>query len=53
MTFKEKILALFTPYNRIEITLKILSMAIGFGYVSYVYFMETGLGTMVPRYAGY
>jgi len=49
MKLQDKILALFKPYNRTEVTLKILSMIIGFGYVFYVYFMGTGLGTMVPR----
>lgn len=53
MKFLKKIPALFAPYNRVEITLKILGMIIGVGYVLYAYLIDTGLGTMVPRYAGY
>jgi len=43
----------FKPYNNLEISLKILSMILGVAYVFYAYFIGTGLGTMVPRYAGY
>lgn len=43
----------FKAYNRSEVILKVLSMMIGVSYVIYSYVFETGLGVMVPRYAGY
>jgi len=53
MPFFKKLQDFFAIYNKLEITLKILSIICGLGYVFYVYYFGTGLGTMVPRYAGY
>lgn len=52
-TIFNKLSKFFGTYSKLEISFKVLSMLIGLGYVIYVYAMGTGLGTMVPRYAGY
>ena len=53
MSFIENIKGFFKPYKKLEIWLKLGSILLGLGYVIYVYGFGDGLGTMVPRYAGY